>query len=68
LRAQVDYQRYETEAAYIMLTEMFVNTSIARAAYAAQIRATAQLIELENQQLHLTKCRFATGIAPYANL
>jgi NodT family efflux transporter outer membrane factor (OMF) lipoprotein len=68
LRAQVDYQRYETEAAYIMLTANVVNTSIARAAYAAQIRATEQLIELENQQLHLTEVQVRTGIAPYANV
>jgi NodT family efflux transporter outer membrane factor (OMF) lipoprotein len=68
LRAQVDYQRYETEAAYIMLTANVVNTSIARAAYAAQIRATEQLIELENQQLHLTEVQVRTGIAPYTNV
>jgi NodT family efflux transporter outer membrane factor (OMF) lipoprotein len=68
LRAQVDYQRYETEAAYIMLTANVVNTSIARAAYAAQIRATEQLIELENQQLHITEAQVRAGIAPYANV
>src|SRR5208337_4811405 len=68
LRAQVDYQRYETEAAYIMLTANVVNTGIARAAYAAQIRATEQLIELENQQLHLTEAQVRAGIAPYANV
>jgi NodT family efflux transporter outer membrane factor (OMF) lipoprotein len=51
-----------------MLTANVVNTSIARAAYAAQIRATEQLIELENQQLHLTEVQVRTGIAPYANV
>ena len=68
LRAQVDYQRYETEAAYLMLSANVVNTSIARAAYAAQIRATEQLIELENQQLHLAEAQVRAGIAPYANV
>ena len=68
LRAQVDYQRYENEAAYLMLSANIVNTSIARAAYAAQIHATEQLIELENQQLHLTEAQVRAGIAPYANV
>jgi NodT family efflux transporter outer membrane factor (OMF) lipoprotein len=68
LRAQVDYQRYESMAAYLMLSANVVNTSIARAAYAAQIRATEQLIELEKEQLHLTEVQVRAGIAPYANV
>ncbi|MGD0905820.1 MAG: efflux transporter outer membrane subunit, partial [Terracidiphilus sp.] len=55
LRAQAGSQRYETKAAYLALTANVVNTSIARAAYAAQIRATEQLIELERQQLQLAE-------------
>ena len=68
LRALVDYQRYETEAAYVMLSANVVNTSIARAAYAAQIHATEQLIELEKQQLHLTEVQVRAGTVPYANV
>jgi NodT family efflux transporter outer membrane factor (OMF) lipoprotein len=68
LRAQADYQRYESEAAYITLSANVVNTSIARAAYAAQICATEQLIELENQQLHLTEAQVRAGTAPYSSL
>ena len=68
LRAQVDYQRYETMAAYLMLSANVVNTIIARAAYAAEIRATEQLIELEKQQLYLTEAQVHAGIAPYANV
>ena len=68
LRAQTDYQFYETKAAYLILSANVVNTSIARAAYAAQIRATKQLIELENQQLHLTEAQVRAGTVSYANL
>jgi len=68
LRAQADYQRYQSQAACLMLSANVVNTSIARAAYAAQIRATKQLIELENQQLHLTETQVRAGTASYANV
>jgi NodT family efflux transporter outer membrane factor (OMF) lipoprotein len=68
LRAQADYRRYESKAAYITLSANVVNTSIARAAYAAQIRETEQLIELENQQLDATEAQVRAGTAPYSNV
>jgi len=68
LRAQADSRRYESKAAYIALSANVVNTSIARAAYAAQIRATEQLIELEKQQLHLAETQFHAGTAPYSTV
>ena len=68
LRAQADSQRYESEAAWLALSANVVNTSIARAAYAAQIRATEQLIELENQQLHLAETQVRAGTAPYSTV
>ena len=68
LRAQADSQRYETQAACLVLSANVVNTSIARAAYAAQIRATEQLIELENQQLHLAETQARAGTAPYSTV
>ena len=68
LRAQADSQRYESKAAYLTLSANVVNTSIARAAYAAQIRATEELIELENQLLHLAETQFRAGTAPYSTV
>jgi outer membrane protein TolC len=50
------------------LSANVVNTSIARAAYAAQIRATEQLIDLEKQQLHLTETQVRAGTAPYSTV
>ncbi len=68
LRAQADDLRYASKAAYITLSANVVNTSIARAAYDAQVRATEQLIALEQQQLQTTEAQVRTGFAPYANL
>jgi NodT family efflux transporter outer membrane factor (OMF) lipoprotein len=68
LRAQADSQRYESKAAFLALSANVVNTSIARAAYAAQIRATEQLIELERQQLQLAETQVRAGTASYATV
>jgi NodT family efflux transporter outer membrane factor (OMF) lipoprotein len=68
LRAQAGSQRYETKAAYLTLSANVVNTSIARAAYAAEIRATKELIELEQQELHLTEAQVRAGTAPYSSV
>jgi NodT family efflux transporter outer membrane factor (OMF) lipoprotein len=68
LQAQADYQRYASKAAYVTLSANVVNTTIARAAYAAQLRATEQVIELENEQLHASEAQVRAGIAPYSNL
>jgi NodT family efflux transporter outer membrane factor (OMF) lipoprotein len=68
LRAQADSQRYESKAAFLALSANVVNTSVARAAYMAQIRATEQLIELENQQLHLAETQARAGTAPYSTV
>ena len=68
LRAQADSQRYESKAAYLILSANVVNTTIARAAYLAQIRATEQLIELEKQQLNLTQVQVRAGTASYASV
>ena len=66
LRAQSDSQRYETKAALLTLSANVVNASIARAAYQAQVCTTKQLIELENQQLHLAETQARAGTASYA--
>jgi NodT family efflux transporter outer membrane factor (OMF) lipoprotein len=68
LRAETDYQRYAGKAATLTLSANVVNTCIARAAYAAQIRATEQLIEMENQQLDATQAQVRAGTAAYANV
>jgi NodT family efflux transporter outer membrane factor (OMF) lipoprotein len=68
LRAQADYQRYESQAACVTLTANVVNTCIARAAYLGEIRVTKQLIGLQNEQLQLTEVRVRAGTAAYADV
>jgi NodT family efflux transporter outer membrane factor (OMF) lipoprotein len=68
LKAQVDYQRYANTAAYLALSANVVNTSIARAAYVAEVRATEQLIELQRQQLKSTEVEVGAGAAPYSDV
>jgi len=67
LQAQVDQQNWLTQAAYLTLTANVVNTAIARAAYAAQIEATEQLIELQKQQLQSTQAQVSSGTQPYSS-
>jgi NodT family efflux transporter outer membrane factor (OMF) lipoprotein len=50
------------------LSANVVNTSIARAAYVAEIRATEQLIELQQQQLKSTEVEVRAGTAPYSDV
>nr|WP_244106150.1 efflux transporter outer membrane subunit [Paraburkholderia phenazinium] len=68
LQAQADYQRYLMKAAYLSLTANVVNTTIAQAAYAAEIRATKQLIDLENQQLEITEAQVRAGTSAYSSI
>jgi len=68
LGAQVQVQRYTARAAYLTLSANVVNTCIARAAYAAQIHATEELIALETEQLRSAEVQVHTGTMPYANL
>jgi len=68
LAAQVDYQRYAALGTYLTLSGNIVNTVIARAAYAAQIRATEQLIGLEKDQQHVTQAQVTAGTVPYSTL
>jgi NodT family efflux transporter outer membrane factor (OMF) lipoprotein len=68
LQAQADYQRYLTYAAYMSLSANVVNTSVARAAYLAEVHATEQLIELQKQQLHSTEVQVGAGTAAYSDV
>jgi len=68
LRAQADDQLYASKAAFLTLTGNVVNTTIARAGYAAQIHSTEQMIELEKQQLYTTEVQVDTGTVPYSNV
>ncbi len=68
LRAQTDFQFFESRAAYLTLSANVVDACIARAAYATQSSATEQLIELEQEQLRLTEVQVSAGTAAYSDV
>ncbi len=65
LAAQVDQQRALTLGTFMMLTGNIVNTSIAIAAYHAQIDKTSQLIDLEKDQISIAEKQYQAGITTY---
>ena len=67
LKAQTDYQRDLTDAAYLSLSANVVNSIIARAGYLAEVRATEQLIELQTEQLRATEVQVRAGMAAYSD-
>ncbi len=64
LRAQVDYQRYQFEAAYLSLTANIVTTAVGEASLRAQIRATEEILASEEKQLDVVKRQFELGAVP----
>jgi NodT family efflux transporter outer membrane factor (OMF) lipoprotein len=68
LAAQADYQRSELRATWLTLSGNIANTFIARAAYAAQIDATRELIDRQLQQRDIARAQVAAGSAPFANV
>ena len=65
LAAQVDQQRALTLGSYMMLTGNIVNTSIAIAAYRAEIDEFEQLIALERDQISIAEKQFKAGLTAY---
>jgi NodT family efflux transporter outer membrane factor (OMF) lipoprotein len=68
LAAQLEYQRQTARAAYLTLVGNVVNTSIAGAAYRAQIDATEQIIGFQKEQLRITQNQAQAGTVPYSNV
>ena len=64
LGAQVDYQRYQYEAAYLTLTSNLVTTVIQEASLNAQIAATKEIVAAEEAQLKLVRHQFELGAVP----
>lgn len=67
-RAQVDYEYFELEAAYLSLTSNIVTTSITVASLRAQIQATQQLVQLQEKLLKLVTAQFNLGGASRADV
>jgi NodT family efflux transporter outer membrane factor (OMF) lipoprotein len=61
LAAQIDYEAFELQAAYLTLTSNIVTTAITIASLQAQIEATLQIIKAEENSLVITKRQFKYG-------
>ncbi|MCL5024214.1 MAG: efflux transporter outer membrane subunit [Nitrospirae bacterium] len=61
LQAQVDYQSFLVEAAYLTLTSNVVTTAIKEASLRAQIRATEEIASAQEKQLEVVEGQFRLG-------
>lgn len=61
LHAQVDYQRFQLQAAYLALTANLVTASVKEASLRAQIEATEQIASDQASQLDLLSRQFELG-------
>lgn len=61
LQAQVDYQRYQVEAAYLSLTANLVTSAMQEASLRAQLQATHEVIAAQQSALALVERQAALG-------
>ncbi|GFE60554.1 efflux transporter outer membrane subunit [Geobacter sp. AOG2] len=61
LQSQVDFQRYQLEAAYLTLTANIVTTAVQEASLRAQLKTTQEIITLQEEQLVLVERQFQLG-------
>lgn len=62
--AQVDYQRFELEAAYLSMSSNVVITAIQEASLREQLKETNDIINIEREQLEVMKKQLAVGAVP----
>jgi len=62
-RAQVDYQRFQLEAAYLTLSAGVVASAVQAASLQQQIDAQIQLVGLQKKQLDVVRKQFEIGAA-----
>jgi NodT family efflux transporter outer membrane factor (OMF) lipoprotein len=61
LKAGVDFQRFQVEAAYLALTANVATTAFREASLREQIRATREISQAQDAQLELAQKQFALG-------
>jgi NodT family efflux transporter outer membrane factor (OMF) lipoprotein len=61
LDAQVEYQEYQLEGAYLVLTSNIVTTAMLTASLHLQARATMEIIDVQKEQLQLIEKRYEAG-------
>jgi NodT family efflux transporter outer membrane factor (OMF) lipoprotein len=68
LKAQVDYQSYQFEAVYLLLTGNIVTAAVSEASLREQIRATEEIIASEEKQFNVVKRQFELGAVPWVSV
>jgi NodT family efflux transporter outer membrane factor (OMF) lipoprotein len=61
LHAQIDYQRFQLQAAYLAISANIVTAAVKEASVRAQIDATERIASEEDQQLSVLNQQFALG-------
>lgn len=61
LRSQVDYQSFQLEGAYLSLTSNIVTTAVQEALLRAQIRATQEILAVQEKQLEVVERQLQLG-------
>ena len=68
LQSQVDYQRFQLEAAYLTITANIVTTAVKEALLRAQILATQEIIDAQERQLGVVEQQFRLGSVARADV
>ncbi len=68
LDALVEYQSYQLEGAYLILTSNIVTSAMLEASLRKQARATREIIDFQTQQLKLIKERYNLGAVALADV
>ena len=58
LQAQIDYERFLVEAAYLTLTSNIVTSAVKEASLREQIRTTQEILQVQEKGLYLVKRQF----------
>ncbi len=61
LQAQIDYEVFQVEAAYLALTSNIVTAAVKEASLRAQIRTTQEVLGVQEKELYLVKRQFEIG-------
>ena len=68
LEAGVDFQRFQLEATYLTLTANIATTAFREASLREQIRATREILELQERGVQLVEKQFAIGAVSRADV
>jgi len=68
LDALVEYQTYQLEGAYLILTSNIVTSAMLEASLRKQTRATRDIIDFQTQQLKLVRQRYDLGAVALADV